>query len=287
MDNERVRELHPCFGARQNRGRIHLPVCPGCNIACRFCDRQQNDVEQRPGVASCLIQPEEAAEYVARARRFCPELSVVGIAGPGDTLASDRALETFRAIGRRFPDLLKCMSTNGLLLDERADELIELGLDTLTVTVNAVDPAIGAQIVRGITYHGRHYSGEEAATILIQNQLAGIHKVAAAGMLVKVNTVLIMEINSFHIKEIARQVAAAGAQLYNIIPPIPQAELKDCRVPTCPEIERARAEAAPYIDVFRHCQRCRADAVGVPGKSECGRQVWQNALRVRETFSHG
>ena len=29
MDKERVRELHPCFGAKQNRGRIDLPVVPG------------------------------------------------------------------------------------------------------------------------------------------------------------------------------------------------------------------------------------------------------------------
>ena len=106
MDIQRVRELHPCFGARQNRGRIHLPVCPGCNIECRFCDRTQNDVEMRPGVTSRVIEPEEAVAYVEKARRFCPEISVVGIAGPGDTLASDRAIETFKAIGSRFPDLL-------------------------------------------------------------------------------------------------------------------------------------------------------------------------------------
>ena len=287
MDIVRVRELHPCFGARRNRGRIHLPVCPGCNIECRFCDRSRNDVEQRPGVASCVIEPSEAADYVEKARRFCPELSVVGIAGPGDTLASDRAIETFRAIGERFPDLLKCMSTNGLMLPEKADALIELGLDTLTVTVNAVDPAIEAQLNRGITYHGKHYTGEEAAEILIRNQLAGIRKVAAAGMVVKVNTVLVVEINRFHIKEVARKVSEAGASMYNIIPLIPQAELAWCKPPTCAEIEQARQEAAPYIDVFRHCQRCRADAVGVPGRSEYGRQVWQDKLKVRETFSHG
>ena len=287
MDIQRVRELHPCFGARQNRGRIHLPVCPGCNIECRFCDRTQNDVEMRPGVTSRVIEPEEAVAYVEKARRFCPEISVVGIAGPGDTLASDRAIETFKAIGSRFPDLLKCMSTNGLLLEEKAQALIDLGLDTLTVTVNAVAPAIEAHIIRGIIYHGKRYEGEEAAAILIHHQLAGIRKVAAAGIVVKVNTVLINEINRFHIREVARTVAEAGASMYNIIPLIPQADLAWCSVPTCAEIESARAEAGKYIDVFRHCQHCRADAVGVPGRSEYGRQVWQDTFRVKETFSHG
>ena len=83
MDKERVREQHPCFGARQNRGRIHLPVCPGCNLECRFCDRKINEEEERPGVTARLIKPEEAVTYVEKALRLCPELSVIGIAGPG------------------------------------------------------------------------------------------------------------------------------------------------------------------------------------------------------------
>lgn len=283
----RVRELHPCFGARKNRGRIHLPVCPGCNLACKFCDRSRNDVENRPGVTRAVIEPEEAADYISRALTFCPELSVVGIAGPGDTLASDRALETFRLIGARYPQLLKCMSTNGLLLDERADEVIAVGVDTLTVTVNAVDPAIEAQIIDGLVYHGRHYKGEAAGDLLIRHQLAGIRKIAAAGIVVKVNTVLINEINRFHIPAIAKAVAEAGATMYNIIPLIPQHELKYCAAPSCVDLALARQEAGKYIDVFRHCQHCRADAVGVPGRSEFGREVYQGGLRVRETFSHG
>lgn len=287
MDIKRVREIHPCFGGRQNRGRIHLPVCPGCNLECRFCDRKINETENRPGVTGEVIQPEEAADYVERALQFCPELSVVGIAGPGDTLASDKAIQTFELVGRRFPKLLKCMSTNGLLLNERVEELIRVGIDTLTVTVNAVDPAIQARIINGLVYHGRRYEGTEAAEILIRNQLAGIRKAAAAGIVVKVNTVLIKEINYFHIKEVAKAVSEAGASIYNIIPLIPQHDLKDCAVPTCAEIEQVRAEAGKYIDVFRHCQHCRADAVGVPGKNNYSRQVYQGGLRVKETFSHG
>jgi nitrogen fixation protein NifB len=287
MDIERIREIHPCFGAKQNRGRIHLPVCPGCNIACRFCDRQLNDTENRPGVTSTVITPEQAADYIGKALHFCPEISVAGIAGPGDTLASDNAIKTFRLIGKRFPQLLKCMSTNGLLLAERADELIDVGIDTLTVTVNAIDPKIQAKIIDGIFYHGKRYTGEEGAAILIHNQLTGIRRMAEAGTAIKVNSVLVNEINRFHLPAVAKAVAEAGASIYNIIPLIPQHELKDCEVPTCRDIEAVRSEAGRYIDVFRHCQHCRADAVGVPGRSEYAKQVWQGALSVKETFSHG
>ena len=283
----KVKSQHPCFGAKKNKGRIHLPVCPACNIECKFCDRKINDYENRPGVASTILKPEEAAKSIGRALELCPDITVAGIAGPGDTLATDGAIHTFQLIKDQYPELLKCMSTNGLLLNERAEELIELGIDTLTVTVNAVDPKIQAQIISGIHYHGKRYEGEEAAEILIHNQLEGIRKMTAAGVVVKVNTVLIVEINRDHIKDIAKAVSAVGATMYNIIPLIPQHKLANCVEPECGDIDGARQEAEAYIDVFRHCQRCRADAVGIPGGQDFGDQIYLKRLAVKDTFSHG
>lgn len=283
-----LQNSHPCFGGHKNNvGRIHLPVSPGCNIACRFCDRVINDVEDRPGVTSKVITPEEAVEALEKALEICPEITVAGIAGPGDTLASDNALQTFRKIKDRFPKLIKCMSTNGLLLYEKADEVIDVGIDSLTVTVNAIDPEIEAKLNKYIIYHGKRYDGVEGAKILIENQLKGIRKIAEAGITVKVNTVLVPEINGEHIEDVAKAVKEAGASIYNIIPLIPQAELADKRAPVCAEIDEARTKASKYIDVFRHCQHCRADAVGVPGKSEYGDRIYQRRIAVKETFSHG
>lgn len=283
-----LQNSHPCFGGHKNNaGRIHLPVSPGCNIACRFCDRVINDEEERPGVTSKVITPDESVDILKKALEICPEIKVAGIAGPGDTLASDYALETFRKVKEKFPNLIKCMSTNGLLLYEKADEIIDVGIDSLTVTVNAVDPEIEAKLNKFIIYHGKRYDGVKGAEILIENQLRGIKKVTAAGITIKVNTVLIPEINGNHIEEIAKTVSEAGASIYNIIPLIPQFELADRKAPTCSQIDEARTKASKYIDVFRHCQHCRADAVGVPRKSEFGDRIYQRRLNVKETFSHG
>lgn len=289
---EELTRTHPCFavGQKNNKGRIHLPVSPGCNIACRFCQRDVNDAMEndcRPGVTNGILTPQEAVGVVCRAVELCPEITVVGIAGPGDPLATPYALETFRLVGEQFPGLIRCMSTNGLLLPDRADEIIEVGIDTLTVTVNAVDPDLEAQINEGIFYHGRRRTGREAAEILIANQLAGIERVAAAGITVKVNTVLIPEINASHVVEVARTVAARGAQLYNIIPLIPQHKLAWCSVPTCAQIDGARCAAEQYIRVFRHCQRCRADAAGIPGGADVSRQLYLRPVQMENTFSHG
>ncbi len=285
---EHLQKNHPCFGGCAfNAGRIHLPVSPGCNIACRFCDRQINDDEERPGVTRRVITPDEAAAFMERALELCPSIKVAGIAGPGDTLATDKAFETFRKLKDKYPELLKCMSTNGLLLYEKAEEVIELGIDTLTVTVNAVDPVIEAKLNDYIIWHGEKIEGEKGARILIENQLKGIKKVADAGVTVKVNTVLVPGINDAHIADIAETVSGLGALMYNIIPIIPQAGLKDVPNPTLEQIVQARRDAGQFIRVFMHCQHCRADAVGVPGISEYSEQVYQGRIGARETFSHG
>lgn len=287
-NQEKLRNNHPCFADKPgNLGRIHLPVSPACNIGCRFCSRVLNDTEQRPGVTAKVITPQESIGVLKKALKICPDIRVAGIAGPGDTLATGAALETFRLIDREFPRLLKCMSTNGLLLAEKADEVIGAKIDSLTVTVNAVDPEIEAQLNKFVIYHGRKYDALEGAKILIDNQLNGIRKVAGSGITVKVNTVLVPRINGNHIGHIARTVAAAGATIYNVIPLIPTYELKDEKAPFCFQIEEARKNAEQYIDVFRHCNRCRADAVGVPGVSDYSKEVYSDNFAVSDTFSHG
>ena len=293
--SELTRE-HPCFGSHAARtGRIHLPVCPGCNIACRFCQRSLNYEENRPGVTGRVLKPEEACQIVEKdhvcaipGRDSAVALKPIRFRSiDGCHLNRDNAFKTFELIGQRFPWLIKCMSTNGLLLNERADEVIAAGIDSLTVTVNAVDPQILVQLNDYVVWHGKKLEGIEGAKILIQNQLEGIKKIAEAGITVKVNTVLVPRINGNHIAAIAQAVAEAGADKYNIIPLIPTAKLKDEPAPNCAQIEEARRAAGEYIEIFLHCNHCRADAAGVPGKSEISKELYRGAPAFEENFSHG
>jgi nitrogen fixation protein NifB len=284
---------HPCFsgGANMNRGRIHLPVSPACNIRCRFCKRSLcarffNRSEDRPGVSAELVRPSEAADLVRRALELCPEISVAGIAGPGDTLATGHALETFGIIHREFPGLINCLSTNGLLLERFTEELDRAGVRTITVTVNAVDPVILDKICAGISLDGTEYKGTEGAEILIEAQKRGIQKAAAAGMMIKINIVLIPGINDGHTGEIARTVAENGAALVNIIPLIPQSEFEGWPAPDCEELRRAREAAEEWLPVFRHCRHCRADACGIPGRGDLSSLLY-GERQFAETFSHG
>jgi nitrogen fixation protein NifB len=278
---------HPCFsdGSHGRRGRLHLPVCRGCNIQCRFCVRAQSRDEERPGVSCGILSAGEAVSAVAKALSLCPEITVVGIAGPGDALASPVALDVFRRVHEKFPSLIKCLSTNGLALPGKSPALRDVGVRSVTVTVNAVDPFIADEVVSHIIYEGHAVRGRDAGRILIERQLRGIREASGLGMAVKVNTVLIPTINDRHIGDIAKAVSESGASMHNIIPLIPQHELSHIPAPTCAELGDARDAAGRYIKQFRHCQHCRADACGVPGKSDFSSELYSG--RAMETFSHG
>lgn len=278
---------HPCFNnsVHGKKGRLHLPVSPSCNIQCKFCIRACNKGEQRPGVANGILRAEEAVDTVRRALELCPEITVVGIAGPGDTLATGHGLEAFRLVHEAYPQLIKCLSTNGLALPGKIPELLRVGVRTITVTVNAVNPKIGEKIYSHILWEGKRYTGEEAAAILSEQQLKGIREATENGIHVKINTVLIPGVNEEHIGEIAEAVKAAGASLHNIIPLIPQHDMKDIPAPSCEQINKARNIAEQYLPQFRHCMHCRADACGIIGKEDLSYKLYGE--RRLETFSHG
>jgi len=284
---EHLVKKHPCFNgeAHFNYGRIHLPVSPTCNIQCKFCKRSLNKTENRPGVASKILTPAASLELVDKALQLCPEITVVGIAGPGDTLATPNALETFELIDRKHPELIKCISTNGLMLYEYAERIATAGIKTISVTVNAVDAEILQDICTGIFYNGDYLEGSEGAVRLIDAQMAGIKKISSLGVTVKVNTVLIPGLNYDHIEEIAKVVSEAGASIMNIIPLIPQNEMIGFRAPDCNELNNARKAAEKYLQVFRHCQQCRADACGIPGKGKDFAELLYEQPVM--TFSHG
>ncbi len=267
----KVIAAHPCYSSRAHRtfGRVHLPVAPRCNIQCNFCVRKFACAnENRPGVTTRVIRPDEAVRTVRTALLNEPRIRVVGIAGPGDPLANDETIETFNLVREEFPDLIRCMSTNGLLLPERIEELDAAGVVTLTVTVNAVDPGIGENIYSFVKYRGKTYRGREAFEILNKNQLAGISMAVKRGMVVKVNSVLIPGINDRHLVKVAWKVKNLGAYTMNILPLIPQGRFSYLTAPTPEKIEAVRTECEAVIRQFTDCVQCRADAIGVPGE-EC------------------
>jgi len=267
-----VADIHPCYShdAHFRYGRVHLPVAPRCNIHCNYCDRRVSDCYHafRPGVSARVVNAAKAVELVERALESEPRIRVAGIAGPGEPLANGETFAALQAVHERFPDLILCLSTNGLLLSQHARGLAALGVKTVTVTVNAVDPIAGARIYSHVHYDHRRLEGVEAAELLLRKQLQGMEAAVEAGMLVKVNTVLIPDLNEHHLVEVSCEAARRGAWIQNIVPLIPLGNFKHRRPPTCDELRTAREACEQVLPQFRHCQQCRADAVGVPGDEQ-------------------
>jgi nitrogen fixation protein NifB len=261
---------HPCFNekAHFSTARIHIPVAPKCNIQCNFCTRKIDKCEHRPGVSSGVMTPQQAADRVDQVVKEMENMKVVGVAGPGVALANEETFEALKLVHERHPDLIKCVASNGLYLAERIPDLLKVGVSSMTVTINAVDPKVGAKIYSWVRYHNQTYRGEEAAKLLIEKQFAGVEAAAKAGMIVKVNTVLVPELNADQIEPIAKLAAEKGAVLMNIIPMIPLYKFANMKAPECKDLEEARTVAEKYLPQFRLCKQCRADACGVPGKEE-------------------
>jgi len=260
---------HPCFSENACHffGRMHLAVAPKCNIQCNYCIRKFDCVnESRPGVTSKVLTPQEALERVREVLEKVHYIKVVAVAGPGEPLYNEETFETFRLIKGEFPHLMRCLSTNGLLLPERIDDIEELGVGTVTVTLNAVDPEIGKEIYSFVNYHGKRYRGKEAAELLLKNQLEGIREAVKRKVLIKVNTVYIPTVNDTHIIEIAKTIGKMGVYIQNIMPLIPQYKFAQITPPTSQEKMEMQDACSEYTRQMKHCRQCRADAIGKLGK---------------------
>lgn len=266
-------EHHPCFNVKAHKtfGRVHLPVAPRCNVQCSFCNRKYDCVnESRPGVTSGVLTPAQAMVYLATVLEQKPNIAVVGIAGPGDPFANAaETLETLRLVRQRYPEMLLCLASNGLAIGPHLDALAALKVSHVTITVNAVDPAIGARIYSWVRDGKRVLPARRGAEILLERQLDAIGGLKARGITVKVNSIIIPGINDGHIEAVARRVSALGVDILNCVPYFPNrgSAFEHIPEPSSEMVQAVRAAAGRYVKQMRHCTRCRADAVGLLGET--------------------
>jgi nitrogen fixation protein NifB len=263
---------HPCFDleARHSHARVHLPVAPKCNIQCNYCNRQYDCVnESRPGVTSAVLSPYQSVEYLKELSKHIDNISVIGIAGPGDPFANpEETIETMKLVKKEFPDKLFCLSTNGLNLKQYIKPISKLGVSHVTITINAVDPEVASKIYSWIRLDKKVYRGIEGGKVILSNQLECIPLLKKEGIIVKVNTIILPGINDFHIPEVAKKVASLGADVMNCIPVVPNKDTvyETMEEPSKAMIFKTRELVKEHIKIMSHCSRCRADAAGLLGQ---------------------
>lgn len=260
---------HPCFNrdAHHKFGRIHLPVAPRCNIQCNFCNRKFDCMnESRPGVTSSILKPWQAVDYLSEMLAKRPEITVLGIAGPGDPFANcDETMETLRLARAKFPNLILCLASNGLGIAPYIDELAELRTSHVTITINAIDPAITAKVYAWVRDNKTPLRGLAGAALLLERQLEAIAKLKEKNLVVKTNTILMPGINDEHIPVLAKKMGEMGVDIMNCMPliPVKGAVFEDMEAPSATMTARVRLQSGLSLPQMIHCARCRADAVGL------------------------
>jgi len=280
---------HPCFNieAKHKYSRVHLPIAPKCNIQCNYCNRKYDCVnESRPGVTSAVLSPLQALTYLQKLHKELPEIAVVGIAGPGDPFANPKeTMETLRLVRNAYPEMLLCVSTNGLELAPYIDELAKLNVSHVTITLNSINPEILAKIYSWVRYDKKVYRGLQGAQILLKKQLENIQLLKKAGITVKINSIILPGVNDHVFEELAEYIAKEGADIMNCIPVVKNAEtiFADIEEPDRKMIARVRLQTGKYLKPMTHCARCRADAAGLLG-SDYNRSAEMMAEVIENEF---
>ena len=98
------------------------------------------------------------------------------------------------------------------------DELAELKVSHVTITMNAFDPEVTKDVYQWVRFDKRGYVGAEGAKVLLEKQLEAIKLLKLHNITVKINTIVIPGINDHLIGDIAKQAKELGADLMNTIP---------------------------------------------------------------------
>ena len=219
---------HPCYSeeAHHHYARMHVAVAPACNIQCNYCNRKYDCANEfAPG--RCQREAQSRASGQKGAGRSIDHSADDRSRhrGPGDPLANpEKTFKTFELIAKTAPDIKLCLSTNGLALPDHVDTIAGFNVDHVTITINMVDPEIGAKIYPWVFWKHKRYTGVEAAKLLTDRQLQGLEMLTERGILCKVNSVMIPGINDRHLVEVNKAVKSRGAFLHNIMPLISAAK---------------------------------------------------------------
>ena len=212
------------------------------------------------------MTPEEAVKRTLEEIERRPMLRIAAVSGPGEPLANETTFSTLNRVKTEFPDIHFCLSTNGILLAENVSRLVDLNVETVSVSMSTTNPLSAARIYQWAILDGELHHGEEMGRRVIEKQLEGIRRANNVGIRVKVNTILIPSINSQDIDDLNRLLAKFGAAIQNIVPLVPNDDMKHLQAPSPSDLAKIRQASSKHIKQFYHCQQCRSDVVGIPGR---------------------
>jgi cyclic pyranopterin phosphate synthase len=167
---------------------MRISITQRCNSDCIYCHRE--GITDRSKV-------EMAPEEIERIVRLCAEFGVrkVKITG-GEPLLRDDVVQVVESIAGVDGVRDVSMTTNAMLLKERAEELRKAGLDRINISLDTLKPEVFSRITRG---------GE------LSRVLRGIEEAIKVGLRpVKLNMVVMKGINDGEVGEMLKTYSREG-----------------------------------------------------------------------------
>lgn len=199
---------------------ICLPVASRWNLKYNIPLFNNESInEDYPEIDEDAFTPEIALDYLSQIKRKYSHINSIKIIGPRHPFASPEVtLRTLELVRSQFPDMQLIVVSNGLNLLPYIYRLVQIKVDQVNLVVNAIDPKINSMFIEWARYGQHTYYGEDAAKLLIDNQLSAIARLKSHGITINVSSILVESINDNHIEDLSNKLKRLNVNRHVIIP---------------------------------------------------------------------
>lgn len=173
---------------------LRVSLLQHCNLGCVYCVAGEDELKQA-NASQGSLPVDELLSIIGRLRESLP-LETVRLTG-GEPLLYPGLLPLIRGIRTMGIPAVR-LTTNGFLLERLALPLKEAGLDTLNVSLDAIDEEVYFRMSR------RHS---------VTRIIGGIDAAIAAGLKVKINTVVMKGMNDSQLLPLLEFAFARGVRI--------------------------------------------------------------------------
>ncbi|MDJ0514191.1 MAG: GTP 3',8-cyclase MoaA [Methyloceanibacter sp.] len=203
---------------------LRVSVTDRCNFRCTYCMAEHMTFLPRKELLTLGELDRVCSAFIRRGVR---KLRITG----GEPLVRKNILTLFQSLSRHLRngalDELT-LTTNGSKLGDYAEELASCGVKRVNVSIDSLNPKLFKTITRGGN---------------LDVVLDGIAKAEAAGMKVKINTVVLKNTNDGEIEDLIRFAHSRGRDL-TLIEVMPMGEIEEDRVDQYMPLSDVRARLA-------------------------------------------
>ncbi len=193
--------------------KVILPVTKKCFSQCIFCGTQDLACNLAKKDISSIISPKEAID-IARKIRF--KNVILEIGGFGDPLFNEETFQTLRLLIIEDIEIPTFITTNGLLIHDKIDDILSVSIKTVKIIINSLDPNIGKRLIKGINFRGTSLIGLDSAFLFQELQLQGIQRLLKKDVNVVVQTIIFPGTNDRHIPEIIDVLNMLGVKYLDL-----------------------------------------------------------------------